>query len=265
MTCSEFQQRLDAFLDNETDLSVAQEMQRHVEECADCEALFSARLAVRESLQSPELRFAPAADLRDQIRLQLSKQIRVRPDRPSWLSRFHFPDWLLPGLAGAAAVLVFWLGSAAVLSHVGSPVATGRTLAEQLVSNHLRSLVATHLIDVASSDQHTVKPWFAGKISFSPPVFDFSDQGFKLIGGRLDYLGNNEVAAIVFQHKQHYINLFVGPANQTNEPADVALQKEGFNLYGWTSNGLTFWAVTDAAPETLEAFADLEKKAAGTQ
>ena len=91
-------------------------------------------------------------------------------------------------------------------------------------------MAADHLFDVASSDQHTVKPWFAGKLNFSPPVFDLTEQGFKLIGGRLDYVGNIEVAAVVFQHQKHYINLFVWPRNQSNPLPDTIFQREGFNL-----------------------------------
>ena len=105
-----------------------------------------------------------------------------------------------------------------------------------------------------------MKPWFAGKLNFSPSVFDFSEQGFKLIGGRLDYVGDQEVAAVVFQHKKHYINLFVWPRNQSSPLPDTILQKEGFNLYGWDANGLTLWAVTDAEPEALKTFVDLEKQ-----
>jgi anti-sigma factor RsiW len=129
------------------------------------------------------------------------------------------------------------------------------------VSNHLRSLVGgDHLFDVACSDQHTVKPWFAGKLNFSPPVFDFSDQGFKLIGGRLDYVGDQEVAAAVFQHKKHYINLFVWPRNESSPLADAILQEGGFNLYGWGTNGLTMWAVTDTEPEAVKTFVELQKR-----
>ena len=260
MTCSEFQKRIDPFLDNEVDTATAQEMQRHLEECPDCETFFAARLALRQSLQTPELRFVPAADLRSEIHAQLLKEIRPPSANFNWLPRLQFPNWILPSLAGAAAVLIFWFGSTTFLSPVRSSNGANNTLIEQLVSNHLRSLVGNHLFDVASSDQHTVKPWFAGKLNFSPPVFDFSDQGFKLIGGRLDYLGDEEVAAVVFQHLKHYINLFVWPQNQSSPLVETILHKEGFNLYGWEANGLTIWAVTDAAPETLKKFVELEKQ-----
>jgi anti-sigma factor RsiW len=260
MTSSEFQKRIDPFLDNEVDLATAQEMQQHLEACADCETLFAARLALRHCLQSPELRFAAPEALRRKIHAQLREEIRSSSANFNWLLRLQFPNWILPTLAGAAAVLIFWFGSATFPSPVRSSNRENNTLIGQLVSNHLRSLVGNHLFDVASSDQHTVKPWFAGKLNFTPPVFDFGDQGFKLIGGRLDYLGNEEVAAVVFQHQKHYINLFVWPQNQSSHLADTILHKDGFNLSGWEADGLTIWAVTDAAPETLKTFVELEKQ-----
>jgi anti-sigma factor RsiW len=260
MTCSESQKHVDPFLDNEVDLATAQEMQRHLEECPACESFVADRLALRHCLQTPELRFVPTVDLRSRIHAQLQKEIRPPSAHFNWLQRLQLPNWVLPTLAGAAAVLIFWFGSATFLSQVQSSSGTHNTLSEQLVSNHLRSLVGDHLFDVASSDQHTVKPWFAGKLNFSPPVFDFSDQGFKLIGGRLDYVGGQEVAAVVFQHKKHYINLFVWPRNQSTPLPDTILQNEGFNLYGWVANGLTLWAVTDAEPGALKTFVNLEKQ-----
>jgi anti-sigma factor RsiW len=260
MTCTESQKRIDPFLDNEVELATALEMQRHLEECAACEFFVADRLAVRRCLQTPELRFVPPADLRSRIHAQLQTEICPPSTHFNWLQRLQFPNWTLPILAGAAAVLICWFGSATFPSQVGSSSGTHNTLSEQLVSNHLRSLVRDHLFDVASSDQHTVKPWFAGKINFSPPVFDFSAQGFKLIGGRLDYVGDQEVAAVVFQHKKHYINLFVWPRNQSSPLPDTILQNEGFNLYGWDANGLTLWAVTDAEPEALKTFVELEKQ-----
>jgi len=259
MTCSEFQRDLEPFLDNEAGLATALEMQRHIEQCPACESFFADRLAVRRCLQNPELRYRPAADLQDQIHQMLLNENGIRPHSSMFdrFFRFRVPTWLLPAVAGAAAVLILWAGSITFSPRVSS--INGSGLAEQLVSNHLRSLVGNHLMDVVSTDQHTVKPWFAGKLSFSPPVFDFSDQGFKLIGGRLDYLGKNEIAAIVYQHRQHYINLFVWPA-QPGQTQEIMTEKEGYNLYGWTANGLTLWAVTDAEPETLKAFVELQKR-----
>jgi anti-sigma factor RsiW len=263
MTCTEFQERIDPFLDNEVNLETAQEMQAHIEQCQACGSLFTDRLAIRRCLQNPEFRYRPAPGLPDRIHRALLNEIGTdnQPSSSSidWLSRLRLPNWLLPAAAGAAAVLILWAGLAVLSSRVSPTVEPGAGLTEQLVSNHLRSLVGNHLMDVVSTDQHTVKPWFAGKLSFSPPVFDFSDQGFKLIGGRLDYLGKNEIAAIVYQHRQHYVNLFVWPG-QAGHAQEVATQKEGYNLYGWTAHGLTLWAVTDAAPETLKSFVELVKQ-----
>ena len=260
MTCDELHEHIDPFLDNELGLAEAQKIQQHLEQCPTCESLYTARLAVRDALQKPEMRFLPEADLRDQIHGELLKQIRPPASRTWRLPLFQFPRWVWPSLAGAAAVVLLWLGSNIFLNGNRSSNGLLATVTSQLVSDHMRSLLANHLIDVVSTDQHTVKPWFAGKLNFSPPVYDLSDQGFKLIGGRLDYLGNQEIAAVVFQHRQHYINLFVWPNSESTHFLDASLQKEGFNLYGWEANGLTIWAVTDAAPETLKTFVDLQRQ-----
>jgi anti-sigma factor RsiW len=260
MNCAEFQEHLDPFFDNELGLAEAQKIQQHIEQCPACEAIYAARLAVREALQKPEVRFTPPEDLLSQIRGELGKQVRPAPRSPWRLPTFQFSNWFLPALAGAAAVFLMWFGSAAFLTGRRPPNSLLSTVTAQLVSDHMRSLLPDHLIDVVSTDQHTVKPWFAGKLSFSPPVYDLSDQGFKLIGGRLDYLGNQEIAAVVFQHRQHYVNLFVWPKTESTQITDTLLQKEGFNMYGWEANGLIMWAVTDADPDSLKKFVDLQKK-----
>jgi anti-sigma factor (TIGR02949 family) len=260
MTCDELHQQLDPFFDNELGLAEAQKVQQHLEECPACEEAYAARLAVRQALQKPEVRFAPPNDLRSQIQVELSKQAAPTHRRTWRMPAFPLPNWILPSLAGAAAVVAVWLGSNVFLTENRSSNSLLATVTGQLVSDHMRSLLPDHLIDVVSTDQHTVKPWFAGKLSFSPPVYDLTDQGFKLIGGRLDFLGNQEIAAVVFQHHQHYINLFAWPKTDSTHLADTALQKEGFNVYGWEANGLTMWAVTDAAPDALKTFVDLQKQ-----
>jgi anti-sigma factor RsiW len=260
MTCDELHEHLDPFFDNELGLAEAQKIQQHLEQCPTCEEAYTSRLAVRQALQKPEVRFMPPEDLRNEIQVELSKQLRPASQRSWRLPTFQFPNWLLPTLAGAAAVLAVWFGSNVYLNANRPPSSLLATVTAQLVSDHMRSLLPDHLIDVVSTDQHTVKPWFAGKLSFSPPVFDLSNQGFKLIGGRLDYLGNQEIAAVVFQHGHHYINLFVWPKNESTYPPDSLVQKEGFNVIGWEANGLTMCAITDAAPDTLKTFVELQKK-----
>lgn len=127
-------------------------------------------------------------------------------------------------------------------------------LAEQVIDSHLRSLQADHLIDVASSDQHTVKPWFDGKLDLSPPVVDLAAQGFPLVGGRLDYLDDHPVAALVYRHKKHIINVFVwtpkGGGLAPPPPAEI----QGYNLRHWQQGDFTFWAVSDVETDALDAF-----------
>ncbi|HEU0048664.1 MAG TPA: hypothetical protein VFQ43_13795, partial [Nitrososphaera sp.] len=119
----------------------------------------------------------------------------------------------------------------------------------------------SHRTDVISSDQHTVKPWFDGKLDFAPTVKDFSTQGFPLIGGRLDYLNNRAVAALIYQRQKHYINLYIWPAEQSNAASEVATKRQGYNLLHWTNSGMTYWAISDLNGVELHEFARLLQEA----
>jgi anti-sigma factor RsiW len=130
----------------------------------------------------------------------------------------------------------------------------GAGLQDELVASHVRSLLATHLTDVATSDRHVVKPWFNGKVDFAPPVIELADQGFPLAGGRLDYIHGRVVAAVVYRRRQHVINLFVWPAD-INRPTPFAPgRRDGYSLARWTQDGLQFWAVSDIEPAQLQEF-----------
>jgi anti-sigma factor RsiW len=193
-------------------------------------------------------RYAAPEALRERIRQTIAAGEPPRPAR----FRVRLPLFF-SGLAASAA-LAAALTLVVVLPRAGDP------LLDEVVASHVRSLQVDHLTDVVSSDQHTVKPWFNGKLDFSPPVQDFADHGYSLVGGRVDYLGSSTVAALVYRHGPHPVNVFVWP--QSGGEVDAHEREErGYNVMSWRHAGMAFWVVSDLNAGELREFAQLLRKA----
>jgi anti-sigma factor RsiW len=249
MSCPTTDHELTAYLDGELDLTSALAFERHLEECPSCAQGLAAQRALREAIGAAGLRFRPTPAQTRRLRSAMSAA-PGEPTAPRW------PSWR--GLQAIAALLLVAVASWS-LGRVW-PARSGPDLSEQVVSSHVRSLLAGHPADVISTDQHTVKPWFTGKLDYSPVVVDLTSKGFPLVGGRLDYLGNHPVAALVYRADRHIINLFTWPAAYTPDgsgPEPVASALQGFHVLHWTRDGMTYWAVSDAGEERLRQLARL--------
>ena len=246
MTCDELQMLLHGYVDGELDLVRHLDIERHLTGCASCARACKQLEALQVALRgAPD--FAPPASLRPRIERSLFDLDESRPVHRRQLG------WL--ALAAAAAVLVgFGVWGLLRLWPAGEE----DRLTREVVASHVRSLmIEGHLYDVKSSDQHTVKLWFHGKVDFAPAVHDFAAEGFPLAGGRLDYLDGHAAAALIYHRRKHAINLFLWPAPGTADEAPRGLTWQGYNLLHWTRGGLTYWSVSDLNPAELHTFADL--------
>ena len=242
MTCGEARILLHALLDGELDAGHAREVEAHIAGCPACAAEFAAQREMQRVLAGTKLHYTAPASLRDRIEASLPKQ-QAQPTRRS----------VLRGFAMGSAVSA--LAASGVVALVLRQDDQQRVLSE-VVSAHLRSLQAGHLTDVVSTDQHTVKPWFKGKLDVAPPVIDLTAQGFTLVGGRLDYIDARAIGAVVYRRRQHLINLFVAQTSSTEHRPPKTQTMQGFNCRRWGERGLNFWAVSDIGADELAEFVD---------
>lgn len=247
MSCQQTHELIHGYLDGEVDLVKGLEIEQHLADCPSCTQTYKGMRNLQSTLRNDALRFQPATDFEKRLRSAVRRE--SKPEQRPALLKWR---WLVP--AGLLAALVIGILGAAGIFYRQSP---DDLLAQEVVSSHVRSLMADHLTDVPSSDRHTVKPWFDGKLDFSPTVKDLSEQGFALTGGRLDYIGNRPVAALVYQRRQHPINLFVWPSTAAPAMSEKALERQGYNVIRWANGGMTYWAVSDLNLAELQQFAQL--------
>lgn len=245
MNCRDAQNLLDGYADGELALVGNLEIERHLQGCPSCMRVQRNRQTLRAAIKDDALYFNAPAELHRGVRAAVreASQGETRSPALSW-------RWLAAAASVALVALMIWW-----LVAFQSRPATDDLLAQEIVAGHIRSLMADHLTDVPSSDNHTVKPWFDGKLDFAPPVADLTAQGFTIVGGRLDYIGGKPVAALVYQRRQHFINLFVWLSSDKAEGGNKMMLRQGYNVIHWNKSGMTFWAVSDLNLSELQQFA----------
>lgn len=243
MTCQEARVFLDAYIDGELDLVRSIEVERHLTDCSGCAAFHDAHRAVQHAVHNDLLRYDPPSALKKQIRRSVAAA--ERPQRRRFWSWEYF-RWPM-AVASLSAMVVI---AALWLRPHPDPVE------REVVDSHVRSLMASHLMDVISTDQHTVKPWFAGKVDFSPPVRDFAAAGFPLTGGRIEYIDRHAAAAIVYHRNQHVINAMVWPVAEPDR-GFRDLVEQGYHVIETVNAGMEVWIVSDLNFDELTQFAKL--------
>jgi len=244
MNCQQAKPLIDPYADGELESAAILELEQHLEGCSACALAWRNLQSLKKTLKSDALYFTAPAELRQRIQSELPSPAKTVPQRHVWTW-----NWLTTAVSGAFAACL-----ALLLMVTQTRPSSEQQLAQEIVSSHIRSLMASHALDVASTDQHTVKPWFNGKLDFSPPVKDLAAQEFPLVGGRLDYLGGRNVAALVFQRHKHIINLFVWPTKENDSKPTSVTPSQGYNLIHWSEAKMTFWAVSDLNAKELMEF-----------
>jgi len=243
MTCESAKSLAEAYMDDELDAGLSVQVREHLTACDSCAETHAQYLAMRAGIREHAPYYRAPAGLRNRVRAEVRQADRQAAGPWRWIA--------------IAAAILLAVSAAWNVAALRSPVFLPDRFAQSVVAGHVRSLMGTHLLDVPSSDQHTVKPWFNGKLDFSPDVRDFSAQGFPLIGGRIDYVGDRTVAALVYQRRQHIINLFTWPSTAPDSPTE--LTRNGYHVVHWNSVGMAWWAVSDVSAGELRQFENLYK------
>lgn len=242
MDCTLHRDLLEAYLDGELGFERTLEVEAHLASCHACSSEVQNWKDVRSAMQDPALYHRAPAQLEEKLRKLLPQESRPKS---RWFQQWI---WATGGAAFATAALLISF----MIARPGTPSA-----GQDVVTSHIRSLMADHLMDVVSTDQHTVKPWFDGKLDFAPPVQDFAADGYPLAGGRLDYLENRQVAVLIYHRALHVINLYVWPVQENASSAVNTQTIKGYNVISWRKNGFEFRAVSDLNAAELGDFSRL--------
>jgi len=246
MNCQESARLMPGYFDSELDLVHSLEVEDHLRTCPSCAATLEADRALRTAISRSNLRYsAPPTvvrNVRAAVENAFPRKTRVR--RWTW-------QWSFAAAALLLCAILTWK-----LLPANNPT-NSAALADEAIADHIRALMPGHLSDVESTDQHTVKPWFDGKLDFAPPVENFAAQGFPLIGGRLDYLAHHPAAALVYERRKHFISVFLLPATGEPDRPESSTSERGYHVISWTRASMNYWLVSDVNPAELEELAKL--------
>jgi anti-sigma factor RsiW len=241
--CTLHRHLLEAYLDGELGFERTLEVEAHLASCHACSKEMQAWRDVRTSMQESDLYHRAPAHLEAKIS-------KLLPRESPGQGMPWFQRWIWAGGGATFATAALLMAFVITRPAASSP-------AQDIATSHIRSLMADHLMDVVSTDQHTVKPWFDGKLDFAPPVQDFASAGYPLAGGRLDYLENRKIAVLIYHRALHIINLYVWPAQDNGSSAVNVQTVQGYNVLSWKKNGFEFRAVSDLNTAELRDFAQL--------
>lgn len=248
MDCRETRDLLDAYADNALGLADAARLNRHLPGCAACRAELEALRALGHAVRAEAPYHRAPASLRERVVGALPREAEPAASTPRRIAGWGVLAWTNVATAAIAAGALV-LAAALWLQRPGPQ----DTLEPQIVSSHVRALLSGHPIDVVSTDRHTVKPWFNGRLDYAPPVVDLASRGFPLRGGRVDYVGGRRVAVLTYHAGGHPIDLYLFPA-AGGAAAPVTRSDAGYALATWAAGGLRYWAITDAEPTVLQGF-----------